>query len=78
MESQKKYPPTFSFEFFPPKTPEGMEKLRATWKQLLQLKPRFFSVTYGVFGGKNSKLKVGGYFFCDSMARRREARGERG
>jgi len=40
MESQKKYPPTFSFEFFPPKTQEGMEKLRATWRQLIQLKPR--------------------------------------
>src|SRR3989304_7267093 len=50
MESQKKYPPTFSFEFFPPKTQEGMEKLRATWRQLIQLKPRFFSVTYGAGG----------------------------
>ena len=40
----------FSFEFFPPKTPEGMEKLRATRKQLAQLKPTFFSVTYGAGG----------------------------
>ena len=29
LESQKKHPRTFSFEFFPPKTPEGKEKLRA-------------------------------------------------
>jgi methylenetetrahydrofolate reductase (NADPH) len=42
--------PTFSFEFFPPKTPEGKEKLRATWQQLSQLKPRFFSVTFGAGG----------------------------
>ena len=40
----------FSFEFFPPKTPEGKEKLRATWQQLAKLKPRFFSCTYGAGG----------------------------
>src|SRR6185295_9093760 len=40
----------FSFEFFPPKTPEGVEKLRATRKQLAQLDPAFFSVTYGAGG----------------------------
>ena len=34
MESQKKHPRTYSFEFFPPNTPEGQEKLRATTKQL--------------------------------------------
>ncbi|HZE61394.1 MAG TPA: methylenetetrahydrofolate reductase [NAD(P)H] [Burkholderiales bacterium] len=40
----------FSFEFFPPKTTEGKEKLRATWQQLAKLKPRFFSCTYGAGG----------------------------
>jgi len=40
----------FSFEFFPPKTPEGKAKLRAAWQQLAQLKPRFFSVTFGAGG----------------------------
>jgi methylenetetrahydrofolate reductase (NADPH) len=40
----------FSFEFFPPKGPEGVEKLRATRRQLAQLKPGFFSVTYGAGG----------------------------
>jgi methylenetetrahydrofolate reductase (NADPH) len=40
----------FSFEFFPPKTPEGAAKLRTTWKQLGQLKPQFFSVTFGAGG----------------------------
>ncbi len=39
-----------SFEFFPPKTAEGREKLRATWQQLAALKPKFFSVTYGAGG----------------------------
>jgi len=58
MESQKKFPRNFSFEFFPPKTPEGMEKLRSTWKQLAQLKPRFFSVTYGA-GGSTQERTLG-------------------
>ena len=50
MESQKKHARTFSFEFFPPKTVEGKERLRAAWKQLGQLKPRFFSCTFGAGG----------------------------
>jgi methylenetetrahydrofolate reductase (NADPH) len=58
MESQKQFPRTFSFEFFPPKTPEGVEKLRSTWKQLAQLKPRFFSVTYGA-GGSTQERTLG-------------------
>jgi len=41
---------TFSFEFFPPKTPEGVEKLRNTRRQLAQFKPAFFSVTFGAGG----------------------------
>ena len=40
----------FSFEFYPPKTPEGAAKLQATVKQLGQLEPDFFSVTYGAGG----------------------------
>lgn len=39
-----------SFEFFPPRTPEGKAKLRATWQELAKLKPRFFSCTYGAGG----------------------------
>ncbi|MSQ20322.1 MAG: methylenetetrahydrofolate reductase [NAD(P)H] [Betaproteobacteria bacterium] len=50
MDSQKKYPRAFSFEFFPPKTAQGMANLRAAWQQLAQLKPRFFSCTYGAGG----------------------------
>jgi methylenetetrahydrofolate reductase (NADPH) len=41
---------TFSIEFFPPKTPEGMEKLRATRAQLATLRPSYFSVTFGAGG----------------------------
>ncbi|WP_373307742.1 methylenetetrahydrofolate reductase [NAD(P)H] [Leeia speluncae] len=40
----------YSFEFFPPKTEEGMEKLHATRRQLAQYNPHFFSVTYGAGG----------------------------
>jgi methylenetetrahydrofolate reductase (NADPH) len=39
-----------SFEFFPPKTPEGTEKLRAARKALYALKPEFCSVTFGAGG----------------------------
>lgn len=39
-----------SFEFFPPKTPEGREKLRSAWRELAQLKPLFFSCTFGAGG----------------------------
>jgi methylenetetrahydrofolate reductase (NADPH) len=39
-----------SFEFFPPKTPEGAEKLVGVRKKLYELKPQFFSVTYGAGG----------------------------
>ena len=46
---------TFSFEFFPPKTTEGAEKLRATQQQLAQLKPKFFSVTFGAGGSTRDR-----------------------
>ncbi len=39
-----------SFEFFPPKTPEGAEKLRGVRQQLYKLQPEFCSVTYGAGG----------------------------
>ncbi|HEY0847730.1 MAG TPA: methylenetetrahydrofolate reductase [NAD(P)H] [Noviherbaspirillum sp.] len=44
----------FSIEFFPPKTPEGAEKLRATRAKLAALKPKYFSVTFGA-GGSTQK-----------------------
>jgi len=55
MQSQQPFPRTFSFEFFPPKTPEGVEKLRATRQQLAQLKPAFFSVTFGAGGSTRDR-----------------------
>ena len=45
----------FSFEFFPPQTPEGVEKLTATRKQLALLKPEFFSVTFGAGGSTQDR-----------------------
>lgn len=42
--------PILSFEFFPPKTPEGVEKLRMARQQLASLSPEFFSVTFGAGG----------------------------
>jgi methylenetetrahydrofolate reductase (NADPH) len=41
---------TFSFEFFPPKTPEGADKLRAVRARLAAVNPAFFSVTFGAGG----------------------------
>ncbi|HYS14537.1 MAG TPA: methylenetetrahydrofolate reductase [NAD(P)H] [Burkholderiaceae bacterium] len=41
---------TFSFEFFPPKTPEGTVKLRDVRTRLAALNPDFFSVTFGTGG----------------------------
>jgi methylenetetrahydrofolate reductase (NADPH) len=43
-------PRLFSLEFFPPRTPEGVAKLRAARRQLAQLKPSFCSVTFGAGG----------------------------
>ena len=54
MESQKKYKPTFSIEFFPPKTEEGAAKLQKTREELAKLNPAYFSVTYGA-GGSTQK-----------------------
>lgn len=47
--------PIYSFEFFPPKTIEGQEKLRHTRKQLAQLHPKFFSVTFGAGGSTRDR-----------------------
>lgn len=39
-----------SIEFFPPKTPEGADKLRAVRQSLYAMRPEFCSVTYGAGG----------------------------
>ncbi|MCX7693773.1 MAG: methylenetetrahydrofolate reductase [NAD(P)H] [Tepidimonas taiwanensis] len=41
---------SLSFEFFPPKTPEGAAKLRAARQRLYAARPEFCSVTYGAGG----------------------------
>jgi methylenetetrahydrofolate reductase (NADPH) len=48
MSSESHFP--VSLEFFPPKTPEGAEKLRGVRQQLYALKPEFCSVTFGAGG----------------------------
>jgi methylenetetrahydrofolate reductase (NADPH) len=40
----------FSIEFYPPKTPEGVEKLRIARGKLALLNPKYFSVTFGAGG----------------------------
>ena len=55
METQRKYPREFSFEFFPPRTPEGEAKLKVVREQLAALRPRFFSVTFGAGGSTQEK-----------------------
>jgi methylenetetrahydrofolate reductase (NADPH) len=47
---------SYSIEFFPPKTPEGMDKLRAARAQLSEImQPEFFSVTFGAGGSTRER-----------------------
>ena len=55
MESQKQLTRSFSFEFFPPQTLEGVKKLRATRQQLAGFNPQFFSVTFGAGGSTQNR-----------------------
>ena len=44
-----------SFEFFPPNTPVGSEKLKTVVRELAECEPEFFSVTYGAGGSTRDK-----------------------
>lgn len=55
MDSQKQFKPRYSFEFFPPKTEAGMEKLQTVRDELARRKPDFFSVTYGAGGSTQER-----------------------
>ena len=46
-----------SFEFFPPKTVDGITNLRETRKQLALFNPEFFSVTFGAGGSTTDRTK---------------------
>lgn len=49
--------PTFSFEFFPPKSPEGWDALRSNLVGLRRMQPDFVSITYGA-GGSTRNLTL--------------------
>ena len=55
MQSQRNHPRVYSFEFFPPKTDQGVQNLRATRDELARLNPRFFSVTFGAGGSTQAR-----------------------
>src|ERR687891_1801769 len=50
--------PSFSFEFFPPKTDEGERNLGRALAELSRLEPTFVSVTYGAVGSTTQKRKT--------------------
>lgn len=52
---QNEFENSFSFEFFPPKTEKGEEKLLVTHDELAKLKPEFFSVTFGAGGSTRDR-----------------------
>jgi methylenetetrahydrofolate reductase (NADPH) len=53
--SEIRTPVPVSFEFFPPNTPVGSEKLRGVVAELAATQPEFFSVTYGAGGSTREK-----------------------
>ena len=73
--------PTYSFEFFPPKTEQGTSNLMQAVEELEPLKPDFVSVTYGASGtnrdrtlgvtvelAKRSNLRVIGHITCTAQS----------
>ncbi|MEN3939921.1 methylenetetrahydrofolate reductase [NAD(P)H] [Prosthecobacter sp. SYSU 5D2] len=50
--------PTFSFEFFPPRSPEAVKDLQESLNQLAPWRPDFVSVTYGAGGGTRDRTQA--------------------
>lgn len=55
MQSQKKYAQKLSLEFFPPRTEQGMEKLKTVITEIGAMQPEYMSVTYGAGGTTQEK-----------------------
>lgn len=55
MQSQLQFKKRFSFEFFPPNTEVGMEKLQMVRDELARRMPDFFSVTFGAGGSTQER-----------------------
>jgi len=55
MQSQKSYPKTFSFEFFPPRNAESAARLWTTAGKLAELQPDYCSVTFGAGGSTRDR-----------------------
>jgi len=75
MDTQKKHKPQYSFEFYPPKTQEGADKLAQTREKLATLNPRYFSVTFGAGGSTQSgtldtifDIQKAGYDACPHLS----------
>jgi len=55
MQTQQNNAPLYSFEFYPPKSPEGAVTLQQVYSKLAELNPDFFSVTFGAGGSTRDK-----------------------
>jgi len=55
MHTPQKHSQLYSFEFYPPKSPEGAVTLQQVYSKLAVLKPDFFSVTFGAGGSTRDK-----------------------
>lgn len=57
MNAQRDHKKQFSFEFYPPKTDAGVEKLKKVSQDFTKIDPGFFSVTYGAGGSTRDRTR---------------------